>query len=684
MASSNTSLKVSDLDFFSIKNNLKEYLRSQKEFSDYDFDGSGMSVLLDILAYNTYYNSFYLNMAANEAFLDTAQLRHNILSHAKVINYVPMSKRAAEARINIKVTPDDSEDQDQTYLTLDKYTQFLGSDKKGNRLPFVTVNSNNATKISGSFTFPNVVIKQGEVITTQFAVDANNHLRRYELPSSNVDTSTVTVRVQESVSNTFTETYTLADDLTEITSNSRVFFIEENENLTYTLYFGDGIIGKKPANGNIIITSYIDTLGSMANNLKNFAIVGLVGDKFKNNITITTAQGASGGTEKETIDQIRFRAPNFYTSQNRAVTVNDYESLITHDYNNIESVSVWGGEDNDPIVYGKVYMSLKTKNYYTLTNLEKEIIKRDLITIIPEIVDPNYCYILLQGKITYNPNLTANTSGQLKDIVRSAILDYNEKELNTFKSTFKKSRLQFYIDTCESSITGSELDVYLQKQVPIEFNKAKRYEVTFDTPIQKGTIGDKLYTFPEIIVADVDRQRAVYLEEVPEAFTGIDGIDVITPGRNFDSIPTITINGDGSGATAEATVVNGRIVSIEVTNRGVNYNQATINIGGPGIEATAVARLESRFGRLRSYYYKSNGEKIIVNDNVGSIDYDKGKVIIENIVPLSLVKNSFYDSNILTVNVLPNNDMIYPLRNRILTIDPNINKSIAIDMVAES
>lgn len=690
MASSNTALNVSDLDFFSIKANLKEYLRSQKEFSDYDFEGSGMSVLLDILSYNTYYNSFYLNMTANESFLDTAQLRQNILSHAKAINYIPMSKQGARAKITVKVTPDPTEDQTQNYLVLDKYTQFVGSDKKGTKHPFVAINSNNATKIAGTFTFPNVVIKQGEVITMQFPVAANNYLRRYELPSANVDTTTLSVMVQESSSNTYTESYSLADDLTEIKANSKVFFVEENENLNYTVYFGDNVIGKKPKDGNIVIATYIDTVGSSANNIQNFAVVGPIGGKFKNDVRISTVQASYGGVDKESVDQIRFRAPYFYTAQNRAVTQNDYESLITRDYGNIESVSVWGGEKNDPVVYGKVYMSLKTRGYYRLTNLEKDIIKNDLInrrnvlTVIPEIVDPNYCFILIKGKVTYNPSLTNKSSGQLKDIVTQAILNYNEKELNTFKSTFKKSRLQYYIAECDPSINGSELDIYLEKRVEIDFNKNKKYTVSFDAPLQKGTISDKLYTFPEIVVDDAGKNRPVLLEEVPEAFTGIDGIDVITPGRNYDSIPAVTITGDGTGATAIAEVVNGRVVSVNITNRGSNYTQAVVSIVGVGTEATATPRLQSRFGTLRSYYYKSNGEKVIVSDDVGSIDYDKGKITIRDMIPLALVKNAYYDSNILSVDVLPNDDMIYPLRNRILSIDTNNSRSISIEMVAES
>ena len=216
MATSNNTLKVADLDFFSIRNNLKDFLRNQTTFQDYDFEGSGMSVLLDLLAYNTYYNSFYLNMAANESFLDTAQIRNNVLSHAKLINYVPMSKRGATAKINVIVTPGPMEDQNATFITLDKWTNFLGADKDQINYPFVAINSNTASKVNGSFTFSNVIIRQGETVTRQFLVTANNTSRRFQIPSANVDTSTLTVTIQESNSNTQITQYTPAGSFTDL------------------------------------------------------------------------------------------------------------------------------------------------------------------------------------------------------------------------------------------------------------------------------------------------------------------------------------------------------------------------------------------------------------------------------------------------------------------------------------
>lgn len=692
MATGNTALRVAELDFVSIKENLKEFLRSQETFTDYDFEGSGMSVLLDVLAYNTYYNSFYLNMVANESFLDTAQVRQNILSHAKHINYVPASRQGAIAQVNIKVTPSNTEDAATQYIVLDRYTKLLGTDIDGVNHPFVTVNSNSAGKVANTFTFNGIHIRQGQVITHEWPVQANNTARRFQIPSANVDTTTITVSVRESSANNYTEEFKLSEDLTTVSANSRVYFIEEDDTLNYTIYFGDNVIGKKPANGNIIQVTYLDTVGSMANAVTRFSFTEPVGGLFSDNVIVTTVSSSYGGTDKETEEQIRFRAPQHYVTQNRAVTKKDYESIITRGYNNIDAVSIWGGEENDPPVFGKVYMSLKTKGLYALSNLEKERIKNELITernvltVIPEIVDPDYTFITLTGKVVYNPTLTAKTGNELINIVKNAILDYNNRELNTFDSTFRKARLQKYIESCDPSITGSDIDVYLQKQFPVVIEQSTNYQIKFNAPLAKGDFYNKLGSFPQIRVFDINNSlREVFMEEIPGSYTGVDAINVLNPGRNYTSVPTVTITGDGEGATAVAKVVNGRVTRIDIVDKGVGYTRATVTItGGSGVEATAFARFESRYGVLRTYYYKSNGEKIIVNSNAGTVDHFTGLVKINSLYTTGTVPNDFYSQNILTVSAIPEDEIIPPLRNRILAIDPNNAQSIQIQMVPEN
>lgn len=685
-------LKVTDLDFNSIKSNLKEFLKSQSEFTDYDFEGSGMSVLLDLLAYNTYYNGFYLNMVANESFLDTAQVRKNILSHAKAINYVPKSAQGALAKLDFVVTPSQTENQTANTLTIKKYTTLIGREVDGINYPFVTINANTSYKSNGSFAFTNVFIKQGEVITRTFPMLANNVNRSFEITSSNVDTTTITVTVQESASNTSKNEYFVAEDITEIKANSKVFFLEENENLGYTIKFGDNVIGQRPANGNIIIVTYLDTVGRIANNITDFRFTEVLGGVFASNISIDVKQSSYAGTDKETIEEVKFRAPYAYTAQNRAVTKTDYEVLISKDFNNVEAVSVWGGEENDPIVYGKVFISIKTKGFYALSALEKDRIKNELIrsrnvmTVIPEIIDPEFCFVLVRGKVTYNPNLTTKTEAELIDTIRTAIVKYNNDNLNTFKSTLRKSKLQNYIDISEPSITGSDINVYLQKQLDIFPNEIRTYEIQFKAPLTKGSFTDKLYSFPELTVFDNNGDiRKVYVEEVPLTINGIDSIKMIDVGNYYTSEPTVTITGDGSGATAIARIINQKVSGIDIVNKGHDYTQATVAItGGGGTGAAAVALVDNNFANLRTYYYANTGEKIVVNTNIGTIDYVNGKIVLNSFKAINVVPNQYYANNVVTFNALPENEIITPLRNRILSIDPNDPKSIIIELVKET
>ena len=411
MSTANTSLRITELDFDQIKTNLKNYLRSQAEFQDFDFDGSGMSVLIDLLAYNTHYMGYYLNMVGNESFLDTAQLRESMVSISKLLNYVPRSSTGATTKINIQVTPaPGSEDVTAQTVTLDKYTRLLGSDINGINYPFVTLYSNTVSKESGTFNWANVVIRQGEVITRQYEMDAQNTRRRFKIPSANADISTLQVTIQESRTNSYTTNYTQYNDITLVRANTAAYFVEEDTDLNYAVYFGDDVIGKKPKIGSIINLTYLDTVGGAANAINSFSFVDKVGGKYSSNVSINTTTPSYGAAAKETVEEIRFRAPYHYTAQNRAVTKNDYEALIVRDFPFIDAVSVWGGEDNDPVVYGKVYLSLKPRTNYILTTAQKEEIKENLIksrnvlTIIPEIIDPDYEYITLIGTVKYDPN----------------------------------------------------------------------------------------------------------------------------------------------------------------------------------------------------------------------------------------------------------------------------------------
>ena len=690
MSTANTSLRVTELDFDTIKNNLKTYLRSQSEFRDFDFEGSGMSVLLDILAYNTHYMGFYLNMIGNEMFLDTAQLRDSMLSHAKSIGYVPTSRQGSQTLLNITVTPSITEPNTATSLTLDKYTRFIGRDIDGENYNFVTLGSNTAQKSGGSFFFSNVAIKQGDVVTLQYQMDPTNTYRRFDIPSQNVDTKTIIITVQESPSNTDTKVYTLADDITTLNSSSLIYFVEENPDLNYTFYFGDDVLGKKPKNGSVITCTFLDTAGVGSNSISEFVIADAIGGIYRDNVTPVAITSTYGGTEKETIEQVRFRAPYYYTTQNRAVTTSDYETLITKDFSNIESVSVWGGEDNDPVVYGKVFLSLKTKQNIALTNADKEFIKqsliknRNVVTVTPEIIDPDYAYLRVLAKVNYNPYLTTLNANELAVVVNQSIFDYNDRELNTFNSTFRKSRLAQYIENSEKSILGTDITIFIQKRITVDTINSRKYDINFNMPLRKGNYINKLFSFPEIFINDINGvERKVLFEEVLDAPTGVNSIEVVNGGTAYSTAPQVTISGDGTGATARALIANGRVYRIEMITKGSDYTKATVSILGGGNNATAKALLENNFGTVRSFYYNENGEKVILNLNIGTINYMSGLVSISTIKTAGSIDNDFYGENILTFYAPVENEIILPLRNRVLTIDESDSRSIIIDMVAE-
>jgi hypothetical protein len=554
------------------------------------------------------------------------------------------------------------------------------------------LNSNTVFKSGDTFTFNNVFLLQGDPITLQYLVDSTtNPKRRYKIPSANVDTSTITISVQKSSTDTSISEYTLAQDITEVTPDSTVYFLEENDDLNYTFYFGDGVIGKAPSDGNIVICNYIDSVGALGNNISTFTTIEAIGGTFRDNVIITSASSSYGGTDKETIEQIRFRAPYSYVAQNRAVTVNDYSALITKDYNNIDSVSVWGGENNIPPIYGKVFISLKTKTNFFLSNIEKESIKENLIrnrsvlTVIPEIVDPEYTYLMITGSVTFNPSLTSLSSGEISALVRAAILDYQDDELNRFDSTFRKSKMQSYIEACEKSITGSDIKIYLQKRILLEPQFTKTYVIETNFEVKKGDYSNRLYSYPQITVQDSGNiSREVFFEEIPSAVTGIDSIQVTNPGVNYSSAPIVTINGDGAGATAVAKISSGKLTSITMTNKGSNYTRASIILsGGSGSEAAAIAKLEYKFGKLRTYYTQTNGEKVIVNTNAGDIDYETGYITLNSLATEGTVDNNFYDTNVLTLNLPINQDIISTIRNQIVNIDDTDPRSIRIDVVAE-
>lgn len=686
MSTSNTNLRITETDFSSIKANLKDFLRGQAEFSDYDFEGSAMNILLDVLAYNTHYMAYYLNMTANEMFLDTAQLRNSVLSHARMLGYIPRSRTGAVAYVNVLATPPNG--NTQASLTIPKYAQFISEAVDSVNYNFVTLQSYTVNKSDGAFAFSNVAIKEGEVITYQFAQDQNNPRQRYLIDSASIDTDTISVIVQQSPSNTTQQVFTLADDLTELNSNSTVYFLNETENGSYTLYFGDGVFGKSLSNGNIIQVTYLDTNAEAANKANVFTMANPLGAV--SNITVTSISSAAAGADKETIEEIKFRAPIHYTTQNRAVTKNDYSLLLKRDYPNIESLSIWGGEEYEPPQYGKVFISMKPKTGFILTTAQKDAIVNDIVrtksvlTVTPEIIDPDYLFLKFTISVYYDPKKTSRTSDEIKSLVRQTVVEYRNANLNTFNSVFRNSKLQYLIDQADKSITSCDVEVYMIKQVTLVNGVTQNYNVNFFSPLHRGGLQEHMVSRPTISVRDnSDILRDVFFEEVLGAFTGVDSVSMLTPGTGYSDSPTVSITGDGEGATATATVVNGQVRSITINDRGANYTVATVTVNdSTGTGATAKVNLLGRNGTIQTYYLQENGQKVIVNDKAGTIDYDTGEIVLKSLTGFSVASTPYYglEQGVFALQIKPLDETLFPAKNRIITIDEADLTSIEINV----
>jgi len=668
-------LRVTELDFDTIKSNLKNFLRQQSYFTDYDFEGSGLNILLDILAYNTHYNAYYLNMVANESFMDTALLRSSVVSHAKLLNYTPHSAVAPQATLNFTVLAGTTT---PGTMTIPAGYYFLSELIDGKSYNFVVNDDITVTKSNDAYYFENVTIYEGQRVSYVFNYDEGSNPKQiFVLPDSNVDTNTLKVVVSPSSTSSITTRYNVVTDILDVESTSEVFFLEENLSGKYQIYFGDDVVGKKLPDGAVITASYVVTNGAAANKANNFialqSLTDTLGSTYSN-FVIQPITSASGGSERESVDNVKFSAPSQFATQNRLVTFKDYETFILNSYPNIGSISVWGGEDNNPPVYGTVFVSMKPKNNYYLSEAEKQRIIDEIIT--PKAIvstkciirDPAYLYLVLENEVQYNPNKTTDTEESLINIIRNSILSYSNANLNKFSAKFVLSKLQDVIDSSQSnSIIGSKTNVRVQKRFLPSLAETKTYVVEFNVRLHRGGINDRMISSQFDVLDALGVRRTVSLEEIQGSYTGISSIAVTNPGTGYLTTPTVTITGDGIGATAEAVIVNGAIESIKITNRGINYSRAIVTITdtGSGYGATAVATIDSRYGVIRTIYYDSNAQKQIVNSEVGTIDYDTGVVTINAIKILSVSTTDNY----LRLSFESDKGIITTARDTIITID---------------
>ncbi len=674
-------LKVTDLDFDTIKTNLKSFLQQQSEFTDYDFEGAGLNVLLDILAYNTHYNAYYMNMIANESFLDTAQLRDSVISHAKTLGYTPRSTSAAKATIDVTVETDDST---PAQVTIPRGYSFRSNLIDNLFYNFVVLEDVVATKAGTQFFFKNLDIYQGELITATFVQnDLSNPKQIFELPSSNIDTTTISVVVTTNSGTISSTVYNKVTNALEINSTSEVYFVNENNRGYYQINFGDGVLGKQIPDGSTITVSYLVTEGDAANFANGFTASQDIGGYQQ--ITVDVVDVASGGGPKETVDSIKYNSISQFATQNRLITRKDYETYILQNYNKIESISVWGGEDNDPPVYGKVFISLKPKTDYYVSETEKQtiidtIIKPvSVISVTAEIVDPDYLYLVIIANVQYDKTKTISSKESIKSSVRNAILSYRNTYLNKFESKLIDSKLERAIDVIDlNAIIGNDVELKLQKRFEPALNEAKAYEVKFNVPLHRGTITNKM-TSTAFNVFDVEGvEREVIFEEVPQSSSGISSIKVTNAGYGYVTAPTVTITGDGLGATAEAVIVNGRIETIRVTNRGIDYTRAIVTIsGGGGFGGSASAEIDARTGTLRTVYFDTDAEKQIVNPLAGIIDYDKGIITISDITILS----SSSSDGLIRLTIESESGIVQSVRNTIITIDETDPGSIQVNLI---
>lgn len=689
MAIANNNLQIAELDFSAIKDSLTTFLKSQDTFKDYNFTGSGLSTLLDVLAYNTQYNGYYLNMVANEMFMDTALQRSSVVSHAKELGYIPKTAIAPSATIQLVCNGVGG-----TSVVLPKYTNFLSEAVNGVYYNFVTTDTHVAIVDTNSQAiFDNILIKQGSAVNQTFLYDVRTNPKAlFELNNGNIDATTLEVLVYPNPSINQAETYTVADDYLTLDGESKVYFFQEGLNENYQIYFGDGILGTQLKDGSRIVVNYLATSGSAGIGANNFSSTAGIG----NASYVVPISAAANGGDKEDIESVRYQATKAYGSQKRAVTKEDYITAVQQNKLGFafDAVSAWGGQENDPPVYGQVYISVKPKGSYSLSTIQKkklveEVLKPvSMMTVVPTILDPDYTYLKINSNVYYDPKKTPLTENQIKQLVSTSISNFCNSSLNTFNSTFSLSDLISTIGAVDGSIITNEVNIQLQKKFYPNLVTGSTYNLYYGAPLKKGMFQSGVSSLPGISYKNPNNitqtLNEVYLEEIPSSSGGLESVIVTNTGYSYQLPPTVEIVGDGTGANVAATIVAGKVIKIDVISKGTGYTSAVVKItpsinDTTGALAAATAQLEGRVGNLRLYWYDNKGVKTIIKSNAGTIDYNKGLISLKSFSPVGVAN----PTGQLTITSTPVSSIVSSSFNRIITVDPYDSNAITVNVIAK-
>ena len=593
-------LDVSELDYDGIRSNLKTFLQNQAEFSDYDFEGSGMSVLLDLLAYNTHYLSFNANMLSNELYLDSADIRKNVVALAKQLGYTPSSVTSPMATIDILVN---NVPTTTASITMAKGTTF-NTTIDSITYNFLTNEAITMQPTDGVYKFENVKIYEGTSVTFQYTVDSSDVDQKFIIPSNLADTSTLQVSVQNSASDSTTNTYTKSQTLTELNDTSKVYFLQEQDDGRFEVYFGDGVLGKSVTDGNIINLEYVVTNKDAANGASSFTLGSTVGGF--TDVSITTKSNAQGGSIAQSNNSIRFNAPLNFQSQNRAVTVKDYETLTQTFYPNAESISAYGGEDAETPVYGTVYIGIVPKSGATLTeatklNIVNNLKKYNVASVTPVIVTPETTSIILTSNVKFNENATTKSSDTIRSNVIATLNTYNSNNLRKFEGLFRYSQLIQDIDDTDTSILSNITTVKIRKDFTPTTGSAVTYNVYFRNALYNPHSGH-------------NTTAGGILESSGFKIQGSDN--------------EMFLNDDGQGNVRMYYLVSGVKTYQNNTQGTINYTTGQVTL--TSLNIASISNIRGSASTVIELTVKPNSNDVIpVRDQILAIDVSNSSVTVE-------------------------------------------------------